>query len=1070
MCDWSQGIHPYHHSSSSQVLRSRTVTPWTPTRFRKCVYTHPYMIEQLRITNVLDGHTGCINTLQWSSNGQWLLSGSDDTRLCLWRADQNYELVAQCNTGHVANIFCARFMPCTSDSVVVSCAGDGQIRVFDITRQVTASTQNTATSVYQDRLESPFQLRRVYTCHHDRVKRIVTENDNPHVFITCGEDGKIHQFDLRESTHHDLTSSSCRNWLVNYRTHHIDLYTISLNQLRKNYLASGGSSPYVFLHDRRMLPRPLNVVNRPEGSQSVARLKPRDVRGTSRVVHPTAVKFSEANGEELLGSWSAEQIYLFNVVRSMCNTVEETANISESRKRLASSSPSFAASPPDKSPLVPFPVEPADTSTDDRAPTDAFGPQHSRIAFIRPVAAPPNRQRSLSSPSDEVSGWASRPSAVRDGTSSGPFSRPRSVTTSSSSLSEANATFQTRIRESALLAFIHRETQATQKLGDLITQVRSGQEPPTTDGPSSDTIPTREQGAIPLLAFDYLVKAMALLRELQLLNVKHISEVPAFPPEMGREVTHQVYAGARGKLDRILQTIDQTDRFQAPNSLGYFLQTMYHWYSAWWWLYEPVDPEASQQDLARNAAEHCQQHLEQARHWLQEALAWEAVLPTDGSVQPSDSEHVTESVSGSGLMESTTTTVPIRLIYFGFHREDLQLVENTISYTKDRVAVQFHSTPWGEVVVHLRWKMVVWSNFAQDPGWINRLNIVSRTLLKRLHISLNQIHGTTLGAEYPTTPERNSSWANRVARPLVPNWGIRPFDVGNGLPFHQSDTSHQGSDSPANWSPQLAFQDASSSSEEDSSEESDWEAVAEGVHDKPEDLRAGCDADAPIIFPRRVYKGHSNVQTIKDVNFFGPNDEYIMSGSDDGNLFIWDKATATIKQILQGDADVVNVLQGHPFAPYLAISGIDSTIKIISPYKETYYSTTPRVRLEANPSYSADSSALDGPNRTVLTSPAAMHQQKEFPYYSESLLAEQQDIVEQNEMQQLQNVNYTIMTQELLATIMGPHVLHRIRVIGDPEDSDLYDMDEGMGDHSMEEATDDEMEPFNGSLFYDNDL
>ncbi|KAJ1967920.1 hypothetical protein IWQ62_001559 [Dispira parvispora] len=1053
LCDWSQGSHPYHHSPPSQMLRSRTITPWTPTRFRQCVSTHPYTIDQLRVTNVLDGHTGCVNTLQWSSNGQWLLSGSDDTRLCLWRADQNFELAAQCNTGHTSNIFCARFMPCTSDSMVVSCAGDGQIRVFDITRQVTTSTQHMATSAsYQDRLESSFQLRRVYTCHHDRVKRIVTENDNPHVFITCGEDGKIHQFDLRESNHHDLTSSACRNWLVDYHMHHIDLYTISLNQLRKNYLASGGSRPYVFLHDRRMLPRPVNVAGRPEGAQSVARLKPRDVRGTSRVVHPTAVKFSEANGEELLSSWSAEKIYLFNVVRSMGDAENETANISESRKRSASSSPSLASPRPEKSPTVPFPVESVDTSTDERISTDTFGPQHSRIAFIRRSVAAQNRHRSLSSPSDGVSGRASRPSAVRDGTLTGPFSRPRSVTTSSSSLSEASATFQTRIRESALLAFIRREPQATQKLGDLISQVRSGEEPPTTGGPNSNTVPTLEQGAVPLLAFDYLVKAMALLRELQPLNVEYLSEAP----EMGREVTHQVYADARGKLDRVLQTIEQTDRFEAPNSLDYFIRVLYHWYTAWWWLNEPGDPEASQQDLARNAAEHCQRHLEQAKHFLQEALAWEAALPADESVPPSELEHMTEPVSESGLAGSAAT-VPIRLIYFGFHPEDLQLVENTISYAKDRVAVQFQSTPWGEVVVPLRWKVVVWSNFAQDLGWINRLNIVSRSLLQRLHISPNQIHGTTSETECPITPERDLSWANREARPLVPNWGIRPFDVGNELSFHQSTTTNQGSDTPANWAPQLGFDYDSSSSEEQLSEESDWDAVAERHRDKPEDLRAGCDADTTVIFPRRVYKGHSNVQTVKDVNFFGPNDEYIMSGSDDGNLFIWDKATATIKQILQGDTDVVNVLQGHPFAPYLAVSGIDNTIKIISPYKETYYSNAPRVGLAANPSYSNDPSALDGPSRTVLTSPAAMHRQKEFPYYSESLLPEQEAIVELNEMQQLQNVNYTIMTQELLATIMGPHVLRRIQVIGDPEDSDLSDMDEHMGDYSMEEATDDEI-------------
>lgn len=34
------------------------------------------------------GHTGCINALSWSSDGSLLASGSDDTRICLWKVGQ----------------------------------------------------------------------------------------------------------------------------------------------------------------------------------------------------------------------------------------------------------------------------------------------------------------------------------------------------------------------------------------------------------------------------------------------------------------------------------------------------------------------------------------------------------------------------------------------------------------------------------------------------------------------------------------------------------------------------------------------------------------------------------------------------------------------------------------------------------------------------------------------------------------------------------------------------------------------------------------------------------------------
>ncbi|KAG9816232.1 WD40 repeat-like protein, partial [Aureobasidium melanogenum] len=81
----------------------------------------------------------------------------------------------------------------------------------------------------------------------------------------------------------------------------------------------------------------------------------------------------------------------------------------------------------------------------------------------------------------------------------------------------------------------------------------------------------------------------------------------------------------------------------------------------------------------------------------------------------------------------------------------------------------------------------------------------------------------------------------------------------------------------------------------------------------------------------RVYRGHCNVKTVKDVNFFGLDDEYVVSGSDDGNFFVWDRKTGRLVNILEGDGEVVNVLQGHPYEPMLAVSGIDHTIKVFSP-------------------------------------------------------------------------------------------------------------------------------------------
>lgn len=78
-----------------------------------------------------------------------------------------------------------------------------------------------------------------------------------------------------------------------------------------------------------------------------------------------------------------------------------------------------------------------------------------------------------------------------------------------------------------------------------------------------------------------------------------------------------------------------------------------------------------------------------------------------------------------------------------------------------------------------------------------------------------------------------------------------------------------------------------------------------------------------------------NSKTIKGVNFFGPNSEFVMSGSDCGNFFMWDRNTEAIVQWLPGDqSGVVNCLEGHPTFPILATSGLDHDIKIWSPIKE----------------------------------------------------------------------------------------------------------------------------------------
>lgn len=83
------------------------------------------------------------------------------------------------------------------------------------------------------------------------------------------------------------------------------------------------------------------------------------------------------------------------------------------------------------------------------------------------------------------------------------------------------------------------------------------------------------------------------------------------------------------------------------------------------------------------------------------------------------------------------------------------------------------------------------------------------------------------------------------------------------------------------------------------------------------------------------YLGACNTTTdIKEANFLGSGGQYIMAGSDDGKFFIWDRKTANIERVLEGDDNIVNCLQSHPHSAILATSGIDPVVRIWQPLPE----------------------------------------------------------------------------------------------------------------------------------------
>lgn len=212
-------------------------------------------------------------------------------------------------------------MPNTSDRIIISGAGDSEVRIFDCAK------------------EAP--LTNMYVCHEDQVRRLAIFKNNPNEFLTCSQDGNpkirpyihrdlitlffffsiigtVRHFDLREPhicSNHSVrsfmtaqrvptrqiprphgpgVSRGCPKPLVDYRKYKLDLNTISINQLNPHYFAVAGQNEYIYLHDRRMPSRTdaptVECVKKFTSTSDIFRRKGK---------HVTAVRFSDYNGYEV---------------------------------------------------------------------------------------------------------------------------------------------------------------------------------------------------------------------------------------------------------------------------------------------------------------------------------------------------------------------------------------------------------------------------------------------------------------------------------------------------------------------------------------------------------------------------------------------------------------------------------------------------------------------------------------------------------------------------------------------------------------------------------------------------
>lgn len=167
---------------------------------------------RLELQRTLQGHRGCVNTVAFNEEGTRVISGSDDTRVVVWDWARGKEAFSY-DTDHQLNIFQARSIPGLHDSVIVSAAADGMIRV-----------------AHMDEAGTPH--RRQIGHHRGKAHKMVVVPETPQVIFTSGEDGAIKRADLRANSHEHVLSVRSASDIDP-----VGLHSISMDPLNSHLIA-----------------------------------------------------------------------------------------------------------------------------------------------------------------------------------------------------------------------------------------------------------------------------------------------------------------------------------------------------------------------------------------------------------------------------------------------------------------------------------------------------------------------------------------------------------------------------------------------------------------------------------------------------------------------------------------------------------------------------------------------------------------------------------------------------------------------------------------------------------------
>lgn len=852
-------------------------------------------VQRLKLESTLNVHDGCVNTISWNETGEYILSGSDDTFLVITNP-YNKKVKKSIRSGHRANIFSAKFMPHTNDQEIVSCSGDGII-------------------YYTHTEKSPEYNRQCqFTCHYGTAYEIMTVPNDPYTFLSCGEDGTVRWFDLRTKT--SCTKEDCKDdILINCRR---AATSISISPLMPYYLAVGCSDSSVRIYDRRMLGTRAtgNYMGRVNSGMCV-RFVPAHLSNKSCRV--TSLCYSE-DGQEVLVSYSSDYIYLFDPKDDQARELKGPSE--ERREELRQ--------PPVK--RLRLRGDWSDTGPRARPESERErdGEQSPNVSLMQRM-------------SDMLSRWFEEASEAQSSRGNRPQARPRGTTIRPEGPPSTPAPSGTDSTQDTSTAAGPPDTEppevppapAADPIPKSTSSSSSGSSSTVTAPPpsSSSSVESSATSTSPLTSSP----------DSEQRSQGDTTGTPTPTATPTSEPALSEYGPHRLPISLVCRRLQRLLRLADPPGMGHRAAAAASSSSS-------STAAASERQSQRATAAEMPPSTDSPSSVVNKQLGSmtldEQQAAAEASASPSDeAASVPSSSSSSSVPSRTSAAEPVLSLHYSSEGTTTSTIK--LDFTDE-------------------WSSSTSSSMGSGAPKSTESVTVSRekegTVSKQTP-SDSGAHGGSITeppSDAPSTsapaPAEGSSEGDSVASSPLDRSQPEGGDTGDCRRAQPAGEEGQASEEG---------QSQPSRSTRESDDSDDDPILIPSVRFRGQGQRGSAVGDRMIrrsaaariqeLFRRRkerremeesetqnirrpsvkmVYKGHRNSRTmIKESCFWGNN--FVMSGSDCGHIFIWDRHTAEHLMLLEADNHVVNCLQPHPYDPIMASSGIDYDIKIWSPLEES---------------------------------------------------------------------------------------------------------------------------------------